>query len=106
MIDDTPPLIGRVSDGDSLDDDVDYTSDVVSVAAVWEAFSDPESLLKDYSVDVYRTPLGMAKSSSNNCIIIYDLRHCYVTSHRIASYITLTLTLTVKLARTQHLTLK
>ena len=69
LIDETPPLSGRVSDGASLDEDVDYTSDVVSVAAVWESFSDPESLLKDYSVDVYRTPPGRASSFSSSFII-------------------------------------
>lgn len=65
LVDSTPPLGGWVNDGDSPDKELDYASDTASVAAVWAGFSDPETLVKDYTVDIYRTPAGNHDCFSN-----------------------------------------
>ena len=63
MVDTTAPVSGLVSDGASVDVDVQFTSDTGNISVTWSGFSDPESLIKTYSVDVYRTPAGMIYAS-------------------------------------------
>ena len=59
-IDVTPPLIGVVKDGDDPSSDKIYSSDASTVASTWQKFSDPESGIKNYHVEVYRKPAGKA----------------------------------------------
>ena len=65
IVDTTPVIAGRVSDGDSIDQDRQFTANETTVVATWAGFDDPESLIKSFRVDVYRTPPGRTVSSSN-----------------------------------------
>ena len=58
MIDTSSPISGRVSDGASIDQDAQFTSDTSAVAVTWTGFDDQESNVDTYRVDVYRTPPG------------------------------------------------
>ena len=59
-VDTTPPVKGWIKDGDTPDVDILYTSDPATVATHWDGFSDPESQLKDFELEVYRKRKGMA----------------------------------------------
>ena len=63
MVDTTAPVTGLVSDGASFELDVQFTTDTNEISVIWSGFSDPESLIKTYSVDVYRTPEGRIYNS-------------------------------------------
>ena len=58
-VDVTPPLKGIVKDGNDPNSDEIYSSEASTVSCVWRGFSDPESGIKQYGVDVYRTSAGM-----------------------------------------------
>ncbi|XP_070204336.1 uncharacterized protein [Littorina saxatilis] len=53
LVDLTPPIAGRVVDGDDINNDVDYTSEAASIAAAWEGFSDPETGIDSYTLSVF-----------------------------------------------------
>jgi len=57
-IDVTPPLKGIVKDGKDPSSDEKYSSEASTVASTWKQFSDPESGLRGYHVDVFRRPAG------------------------------------------------
>ncbi len=57
-VDVTPPLKGVVKDGKDPDSDEVYSSDAATVCSTWKRFSDPESGIRSYHVDVYRKPAG------------------------------------------------
>ena len=57
-VDVTPPLKGAVKDGKDPNIDEKYSSEASTVASTWQQFSDPESGIKGYHVDVYRKPAG------------------------------------------------
>ena len=59
-VDLTPPLKGLVKDGKDPNVDEKYSSEAATVASTWKQFSDPESGIKSYQVDVYRKPAGGA----------------------------------------------
>ena len=65
MVDTTPVIAGRVSDGDFIDQDMQFTANESTVVATWAGFDDSESKIKSFRVDVYRTPPGRSVSSSN-----------------------------------------
>ena len=60
IVDVTPPINGRISDGSILAKDVTYQSSTTQVQASWEPFSDLES-----GIMGYRWGLGTAPSSDN-----------------------------------------
>ena len=66
-VDTTPPLKGIVSDGIDPNTDIRYTSEPATVASTWKEFSDPESGIQSYVIDVYRKTGG--ESLSWLCII-------------------------------------
>ena len=57
-IDLTPPVKGVVKDGKDPNEDMRYSSKASTVASTWKQFSDPESGLKNYLVNIYRKPAG------------------------------------------------
>ena len=65
IVDTTPVVAGRVSDGDSIDQDRQFTANESTVVATWAGFDDPESKIKSFRVDVYRTPAGRTVSRYN-----------------------------------------
>ncbi|KAK2165039.1 hypothetical protein NP493_1368g00012 [Ridgeia piscesae] len=65
-VDVTPPLKGIVKDGNDPNSDEIYSSEPSTVSSAWREFSDPESGIKRYSVDVYKTSAG---SNSKESII-------------------------------------
>ena len=58
-VDVTPPVKGVVKDGSDPDSDDIYSSEPSTVSSAWRNFSDPESGIKRYSVDVYTTSAGI-----------------------------------------------
>ena len=57
-VDVTPPVKGLVTDGLNPDEDERYSSEASTVASTWKNFSDPESGLKSYLINIYRKPAG------------------------------------------------
>ncbi|KAI0241220.1 hypothetical protein LSAT2_032838 [Lamellibrachia satsuma] len=57
-VDLTPPVKGVVKDGKDPNEDERYSSEASTVASTWRQFSDPESGLKSYLVNIYRKPAG------------------------------------------------
>lgn len=53
LVDITPPIRGMVSDGKRNERELKFSSETVSKYANWEGFSDPESGIAEYKIDVY-----------------------------------------------------
>ncbi|XP_067664253.1 uncharacterized protein [Haliotis asinina] len=53
LVDLTDPVKGWIKDGDNETLDVSYTSEAALIQAVWGGFSDPESGIVKYEVDIY-----------------------------------------------------
>ncbi|WAQ98196.1 hypothetical protein MAR_022569, partial [Mya arenaria] len=53
LVDITPPLAGRVADGNQGYPEQEYSSETVSKFANWHGFYDPESGIQNYRVDVF-----------------------------------------------------
>ncbi|KAK7496755.1 hypothetical protein BaRGS_00011964, partial [Batillaria attramentaria] len=52
LVDVTPPIPGNVSDGDDINNDIDFTSETATITTTWSDFRDPESGLTPYSLSV------------------------------------------------------
>ena len=76
-VDVTPPLKGVVIDGNDPDSDEIYSSEPSTVSSAWRNFSDPESGIKRYNVDVYTTSAGRLNDSMCEFIIAVT-RTCIV----------------------------
>ena len=50
LIDRSPPLVGKVLDGDVLQKDLRYQSDDKRICAQWTDFYDPESGIERYMI--------------------------------------------------------
>ncbi|XP_067685182.1 uncharacterized protein [Haliotis asinina] len=53
LVDITAPVKGWIKDGDDAKHDVSYSSEQALIQAVWGGFSDPESGIVKYEVDIY-----------------------------------------------------
>ncbi|XP_048251916.1 uncharacterized protein LOC124135018 [Haliotis rufescens] len=53
LVDTTDPVKGWITDGDNKTQDVTYTSEQALIQAVWGGFSDAESGIVKYEVDIY-----------------------------------------------------
>ncbi|KAK7496779.1 hypothetical protein BaRGS_00011988 [Batillaria attramentaria] len=53
LIDVTPPIPGTVSDGDDVNNDINFTSKTATITTTWSDFQDPESGLTPYSLSVF-----------------------------------------------------
>ena len=53
MIDTTPPVKGWIKDGSDKNNDMKFSSETAEVSSVWGGFSDPESGIVSYTLDVY-----------------------------------------------------
>ena len=53
LVDVTPPVAGIVVDGADVNNDVNFTSESSSVSAAWTGFSDPETDIASYTVQLY-----------------------------------------------------
>jgi len=57
-VDLTPPVKRVVKDGTDPSEDETYSSEASTIASTWSQFYDPESGLKNYLVNIYRTSAG------------------------------------------------
>ena len=57
-VDLTPPLKSWVRDGESTENEIQFSSDVATVEASWGPFEDPESGIKSTDWSIYRQSLG------------------------------------------------
>jgi len=65
----TPPVRGVVKDGADAASDIMYTSETATVASTWSGFSDPESGIDRYHVDIFRKPKGQT-------LLLSDMQDC------------------------------
>ncbi|XP_078621329.1 uncharacterized protein LOC144887805 [Branchiostoma floridae x Branchiostoma japonicum] len=56
LVDLTPPEAGWLNDGDTVGEDIRYSSSPATVSGNWGGFTDPESGIQQYSVAVLRKP--------------------------------------------------
>lgn len=61
-IDTSPPIAGTVTDGGSPGVDIDFSNSLTDASFHWSGFNDPQSLIQEYIVHVYRQPLNSMDS--------------------------------------------
>ena len=87
----TKPLPGHAVDGQTTDvEDMRFTSETVTKACYWDGYSDPESDIKQYLVDVYINnalegtfDVGLKKHFEDRTLSLEHNDHVYFSVHGI-----------------------
>jgi hypothetical protein len=88
LVDISNPLAGWIHDGDDQESDMSFSSESAILTARWGNFSDPESGIDHYIVDVFVNDFRVKSFNVGNQKALHDLSMSFSQGDHIHSHIT------------------